>query len=241
MPADDDPGEVTEEAASPRGRVRRLLRAVTKSLGPFGTTLVAVATGAVALIYTVAPELKPDPRDTLAAEVEVVAVERVVSRDEWRNRVAAGDRDRYFALLRADNRATDFPVDDKCGIGTLLGHIVSVATEAKGYKRRELSLKAAIVDARTQRLIPGEYDELLAQFPIDAPTAKSVQRIFLQDVSTRAKRIVVRVEISDPEGNLLGVADSKPFAPISHREAISVAEDLECRPPDGDGTKSSQR
>ena len=224
---------MTEPAPSLGRRLATHLRAVPKRLGPFGTTLVAIATGAVALVYTVAPELRPDPRDTLAAEVEIVAVERVISRDEWRNRVAVGDRAKYLKILREDNLATGFPAGDPCGIGTLLGHMVSVATEAKGYKRRELILKAAVFDARTQRIIPGEYDELLARFPIDAPTAKSVQRVFMQDVGGQAKRILIRVEISDPEGNLLGVADSKPFAPVSQKEARSAAEDLRCQAPKG--------
>lgn len=66
--------------------------------------------------------------------------------------------------------------------------------------------------------------------PIDAPTARSLQRLHLIAGEERG-RIYVRVELFDSDANLLGVADSKVFRALSEQEL--AADPPPCGPPDG--------
>lgn len=125
-----EPGYEGPERRSRASRWRRSLAAAAKSL----PGIVALVTGAAALIYALAPGLRPDPRNTLRGTVEIV-----------------GSSTRCSATSDGSGSriSTGFPAGDPCGIGQANGYLVSVATEATGHKRRELFLRAAVLDART--------------------------------------------------------------------------------------------
>jgi hypothetical protein len=217
-PDDQDP------PVAPR---RRGFRGVARAFAREGAAAtVALATGLAALVFTLFPGLKPFTPTNLRAEVHVDAIERAVTRDQWRWRIAQGDRRRYDALLAQDRELAAFK--DSCGGGTDAGFIAYVRTEAEGYKRRALKLRAALYDAKSKRRVEGvqEVHSILATLPIDAPTAMSVQRVWLFEPRA-AKRYYVRAEIYDQHDNLLGFADGKAFAPLSDDEVRALPG--ECR------------
>jgi hypothetical protein len=222
-----EPDAELAEAPPGRGVKRRLTTAAKAFVGPAPASLVALVGGFVALLYTVSPSLKPDPRDTVAVTAKVLSIERVVTRDDWRRRVSKSDA-AYRALVRRDNKATGFPLDDPCGNGGSVGFIANVETEAIGFKRRELTVRGTLIDARTSRRIAAP-NPVLAQFPIDSPTAKSVARVFVFDPGRpEDERFLIRVEVLDGEDNVIGLADSKPFKSVSPDEYETV--ETECVP-----------
>jgi hypothetical protein len=186
---------------------------------------VALATGIAALVFTLFPGLKPFTPTDLRAQVHIDAIERAVTRDQWRWRIAQGDRRRRDALLAQDRELAAFK--DSCGGGTDPGFIAYVRTEADGYKRRQLKLRAALYDAGSKRRVEGveEVHAVLAALPIDAPAVVSVQRVWLFEPRA-ARRYFVRAEIYDQHDTLLGFADSAAFAPLRDQE-IRVLPD--CR------------
>jgi hypothetical protein len=183
-------------------------------------TIVALATGITALLFTLFPGLKPFTPTKLSAELWIQAVDRAVTRDQWRWEVAQGDPRRHAELVAQDREVSEFK--DGCGGGTDPGYVVYVRSEADGYKRRELKLRASLYDARTMRVardVSGGHD-VLAAVPIDAPTVISVQRIWVYDPRVLSERgsYIVRVELYDKNDNLLAFTDSKPVAELSAHE-----------------------
>ena len=222
-----EPDAEPAEAAPATGVRRRLSTAARAFVGPAPASLLALIGGFVALLYTVSPSLRPDPRDTVAVTAEVLSIERVVTRDDWRHRVSKSKAG-YRALLRRDNKATGFPLDDPCGNGGSVGFIANVETEAIGFKRRELTVRGTLIDARSARRIIAP-NPVLAQFPIDSPTAKSVARVFVFDPGRpKSERFLIRVEVLDGDGNVIGLADSEAFRSVSPEEYRTV--ETECVP-----------
>jgi len=218
----------------PRSSVGRL-RALVKGFFAKGPgALVAFITGVVALLFTLFPGLKPFSPTTLGAAVKVVGVERAISRDDWRRRVAVGDPERYRQLVLADNTAKKTKPGDPCAEGTLLGVLLYVKTHAEGYKRKQLTLRAVLYDARSgARLELADQYDPLARVPIDVPTKDSVQLLWLWSPSRPEQRgeMFARVEIYDPNEQLLDVANSGRFKALSEGESERLDERLNKRLP----------
>jgi hypothetical protein len=211
------------------------LRALVKAFFAKGPgALVAFITGVVALLFTLFPGIKPFSPTTLGAAVKVVGVERAISRDDWRRRVAVGDRERYRQLVLADNAAKKTKPGDPCAEGTLLGVLLYVKTHAEGYKRKQLTLRAVLYDASTgARLELADQYDPLARVPIDVPTKDSVQLLWLWSPSRPEQRgeMFARVEIYDPNEQLLDVANSGRFKALSEGESERLDERLNARLP----------
>jgi hypothetical protein len=206
---------MAEASSSPvkRRRVAALQRFLSEGLG----ALVALVAAFVSLFFTLFPDLKPFAAETKSAAIEVRLVERGVTRDQWRWRVAVGRRDVHDRLA-ADDRAHS-PFHTKCAGGGDLGFIVYAATKAEGFKRKQLRVRAALYNAHTgQQAIDHERaNRVIAQVPIDAPTVSSVQVIWLYDPGG-PPRYYARVEIYDPGDHLLAFDSSIPFRALSEKE-----------------------
>jgi len=199
-------------------------------------TLVALAAGAIAVFFTLFPDLKPFSATTQSAELRVVAVERGVTRDEWRWRVALGDRARHDRLVREDRHAARRAADEPCHVlGEQPGYSVYVRTSARGFKRRDLTVRATLYEYPSRRQIrflntEGAMYRALARVPIAAPTAGSVQEIWVHDPGLEPRRrYFVRVALYDPGDHMLDVADSAHFWQSTSEQLADVA--ARCRPP----------
>jgi hypothetical protein len=186
------------------------------------TAYVALAAGASALYFTYHPDQRPFAPTDLRADVHVDAVERGVTLDQWRWRVSAGDNDKHAGLLADDPAEQEF--HDGCGLGAEAGYLLYIRIDAKGFKRRSLSIRAALYDARRRYRIPvaDKYAQL-AKVPVDAPTAESVAEIWLWDPG-QPRRLFARIELYAPHDQLIGFADSKPFAVLTERELQALPQ-----------------
>jgi hypothetical protein len=181
---------------------------------------VALIAGVVSLLFTLFPDLKPFTPTDLSANLRVRAVERGVTRDQWRWREAFDDPGRHAQLVHEDQARLH--LTDSCAGGAAPGYVVYVETHASGFKRRELTLRAQLYDAHSQRTVPVVGDSaVLARVPVDAPTAASVQQLWLLDPGV-GRDYFARVEIYDPGGHLLDFADSRRFRRLTQREVTGL-------------------
>jgi hypothetical protein len=185
----------------------------------------------VALLFTLFPSLKPCSPSTLSATARVVAVERAVTRDQWRWRTALGSVEVYRHLVRNDKAALRRPQNEPCSLlGTAPGRTVYTAIEVHGFKNRNLSMRAAIYDYRSGKRLPEreEFRGLTAiAVQVDVPTASSVQATWVAEPEEigAGTKYFARAELYDPKGNLLAIADSKPFSPLSAHEYVALPRD----------------
>ncbi len=181
------------------------------------TALVALASAGVGLIFDVKPDLRPDPRTTLSADISVFGVERNVAREDWLRRVTRSER--AYGARRAAIVAENFEAGYKptpaemADVLATEGQLAYVQTKIAGFKRRALTLRWSVYNARTQRrLKDGERmsnatgAELVGQAPSDA----SVSLVWIPMVVARGE-YYARFELVDPSGVMLAVADSQQF------------------------------
>jgi hypothetical protein len=191
------------------------------------TALVALAASATALYFTYYPDRRPFVPTDLRAHTRVEAIERGVTLDQWRWRVTVGNTAEHAKLVNDDPATKLF--HDRCGLGTQAGYLLYVDTDAKGFKKHSLSIRAALYDLHSRhRIAIAEKYAQLARVPIDAPTAESVSEIWLWDPG-KAGPLFARVELYAPSDQLIGIADSKPFKALSERELEGLPS--ACIPP----------
>lgn len=156
-------------------------------------TLVALISAAVALVFTLWPGLRPDPRSNREAEVAIFAVERGVS---------------YGAYLKRTQREPDPRIDP-----TLRGELVYVDARVQGFKRQTVQLRwsAYHADTRTRYQAPALGDVRDSERTQETPTDSFVQPIWVFPVHCADRHFFVRVELADSDGLILAVADSKAF------------------------------
>ena len=116
--------------------------------------LVALAAGIVALLFTLFPDVKPFTATELSAHLDPITVERGVTRDQWRWRVAVGNKQRHDELVEEDIAALGAPGDPCAILGDAQGFVVFVSIRAKGFKKRELTLRAALYSKGRRRRVP---------------------------------------------------------------------------------------
>ena len=158
--------------------------------------LVALATSIVSLLFTVAPALKPDPRDRVGADVSVFAVERNVTIGEWIARAFSGP-EREVLRKRYPDRAA-------------LGELLYVRTSVDGHKHRRVTLRVSVVDSDTERRVPPQEIDAppIAPVALSSPSERSVRAVWVPDLSHEPTGLFFRVELWDEHG-MLAIADSR--------------------------------
>jgi hypothetical protein len=195
---------LTTGAEAPRPRTSRAAGLVSAL-----TVLIALGSSLVALGFSLWPTLKPDPGTELGAAVEVLAVERYVTEDEWLRRMSASADD--FAVRRAervrDGRRTDVP-----------GELAYVRVSVRGFKGDKLRLRWAVYDypAQEPRDVTSWTDVEDTEIEFDAPRDDMVVEQWLGPVPA-PRRYFVRFAVRTGAGALLDIADSKPFVGLEAR------------------------
>ncbi len=217
---------MTKTAPRPTGPKQRFARGPEEPKPPrkwgpgtiaLATALLALASAGLGLVFDVKPDLRPDPRTTSSADISVFSVERNVSTDNWLRRVTRSER--AYRTKRDAIVAANFEGDTKptpAEIADVLateGQLAYVQTKIAGFKRRSLTLRWSVYNARTlRRLEDGERmanatgAELVGQAPTDA----SVSLVWIPMVVARGEYFA-RFELVDPSGVMLAVADSQKF------------------------------
>jgi hypothetical protein len=157
---------------------------------------VALASSAVALAFTLWPELKPDPRASLAANLKALAVERDVALRD------------YFRQIRRDASGLDV-----AELRTR-GAVVYLQIGIEGRKHRDLVLRQHVYRAATRRRVPGEPDVADAFFRADTPNDRWVHPVFIPGPFRRYD-VFVRLELYD--GSVLLAFADTPAIPSQTR------------------------
>jgi hypothetical protein len=185
------PPPATDLVGTPGARQRRL---VTQA-NVVATAVLALATGAVALLFQLAPWLKPDPRDRVGADVSIFALEPRVALGDWIERAFPPDEQAELARQYPDRSAP--------------GEMLYVRTAVDGHKHRDVSIRYAIYHAANHtRVDPQSVDAPpLRPFDLSSPSERSVQALWVPDLSYEPDALFIRVELWDDEG-MLAIADS---------------------------------
>jgi hypothetical protein len=177
------------------------------------TAMVALAASVVALTFDLWPGLKPDPREKFRADVTVFAVDRGVTLDEYLHRTTFSRAD-YRQARAKQLHAAGVPTGDPSARGLLIlsGEVVYVASTVEGFKRRSVTLRWSLYNARTRMRLSGSSFSGVsaAKVDLEAPTDRTLQEIWLPPPPGRGPYFV-RVALYDRRDVLLAVADSRPF------------------------------
>lgn len=199
-----DPGR------SRSGRGRRSPWAVLRMAGPGSIALVALASSAIALAFTLFPRLAPDPGTTYRAKVAVFAIEPGVTFGAYLHRIAFS-RSRYRE--RRDELLQGEPRSSVAAALRLPGDLAYVASTVEGFKHGSVSLRWSLYEARSGRRVHGESfaDVPAARLDLDAPTDRTMQLVWIPSPPPGRGPYFVRVGLYDQNDTPLDIADSRCF------------------------------
>lgn len=156
------------------------------------------------MVFDLWPELRPDPRSELGSDASVVAVERNVTRDEYLRRRYPSPSDyqrrRREEIAQAQGQVAGLRIH---------GELAYVRVKLHGYKGSRVVVRWSIYDARRQTRITQAKSE--SRWTGDAPTDRFIDEIWLEPAFGSHRRYFVRIEVREPHGVLLAMADSEPF------------------------------
>jgi hypothetical protein len=178
-------------------------------LGVLGWTIlvaaVAFASSAVALVFTLWPGLKPDPRTHLGAEISVFAVDPNVTYGEWLTTRSSFSESEAQSRLNEAKRQTP-------GLLKVGGEVAYVRTQVEGFKRRSVAMRASIYESGSHSRVDGVSNIEVATQHLDAPSDQVVVPVWLPCPPESGRKYYVRIELYHRGDNvLLAVADSKTF------------------------------
>jgi hypothetical protein len=185
--------EATQE--KPPRRLRKLIGSTWSLAG----TGVALATGAVALAFTLWPALTPDPRTMLSASVIVEAVEPGVTLGSYLAR---------YEPAQLKGRLTE----PQTTANRQPGDIVFLHVQVQGRKHGTLTLDTFTYDWATKRATsPDETPVGGRGFKPDTPDDQWIAPVWVADPQL-GEPFFVRLSILD-RGVLLAFADTKRISP----------------------------
>lgn len=160
--------------------------------------VVALAGSTSSLLFVFLPELKPDPRDSVLAQLTVFAIDPNVTLAQYLNQAYGGDRSAPSRL-----RPTQQQLSTR-------GDVVYVRTLVDGFKHRHVTLRASVYNAGTQHRYPPPSGRspfrAALTVNLDTPSTSTIQLFFILPL-TDARPSFVRVEMYDGT-RMLAVADS---------------------------------
>lgn len=182
----------------PQDEKRRVGR-FGKSAWALLVALVALAGTVSTLVFTFLPELKPDPRDSVLAQLTVFAVDPTVTLGAYLQEAYGSDA-AAPKVLRESGQLS-FP-----------GDVVFVRALVDGFKHRHVRLVAKIYSARTQRVVPQLLPQNTADYAertvsLDTPSTSTIQLLFIPSLQDEPPTFV-RVEMYDGT-RMLAVTDSR--------------------------------
>jgi hypothetical protein len=154
---------------------------------------VAVAASAVALAFSAWPALRPDPREALAARLDVEIIEPAVTFGEYLRRTGHS----VAAASAADLRAR--------------GYIVYLRVRIVGRKHGDLKLDQVLYRASTGRRISDQGPTQDAYFRPDTPNDEWIYQVFVLNPPYDFP-VFVRLELFDGD-SLMAFADTRVVRP----------------------------
>jgi hypothetical protein len=192
-PAPRTPGTNGHDAQTAETGSGRIRSALSRTHVVIAAVAGLVSVG-VSLLFQLAPGLKPDPRDNVGADVAVVAVEPGVRVRDWIERGFRGDT--RNEMMRRFGDQLEFG-----------GELIYVRVAVDGHKHEDVGLRYTLYSARTHRRLPDAINfEPYSRIPIDAPSERSVQMLFVPELKWEPD-LFIRAELTDEDG-VLAVADS---------------------------------
>ena len=194
---DTTPRARTEPTRRPEGRPRLRWGGVFTTV----CAVVALLASTVGLFWDFLPQFRPDPLDTVGADVAVIAVRPGVRLVDWL-RLAHG----------ADvSREADAIFGRRPSLSELRqpGEMIYVRTQVDGHQHKNVSLQYALYDGATDTPVPLPLPpdlEKVQHVRLDAPSQRSVQMLWTPDLSDE-EGAYLRVELRSEHG-LLAIADS---------------------------------
>ena len=187
------PESTNGHGAREPGRGARVRSAFSRTHVVIAAIAGLVSVG-VTLLFQLAPELRPDPRDTVGADVSIVAVEPGVSVRDWIARSFQGEeRD---AQMRRFAEQLDFP-----------GELIYVRVAVDGHKHKDVGLSYALYGAESQRRLPDRLNfSPFSKIRVEAPSERSIQYLFVPDLRFE-RDLFIRAQLTDSDG-VLAVGDS---------------------------------
>lgn len=187
------------------GRVGGASRAFVLAAAGLLGAMVALVASSSDLVYKVRPDLKPDPRERIGAELKILAVEPKMRLNVWL--AEAHPRDTKAQLERIFGG--HLPQSTEL---TQEGEIVYVLTKVDGFKHRAVKLRVRLYNARKQRRTPKDFQRVFREtssVAIDAPSRSSVQLLFIPDLTDEPTARFLRVRLVDSSsGEVLALTDS---------------------------------
>ncbi|MEN0015027.1 MAG: hypothetical protein AAGC46_16790 [Solirubrobacteraceae bacterium] len=163
------------------------------TVAAFGA-VIAVATAALGLAYSLSPSLKPDPGTSVSAELRVMTVEPDARYGDWVARLPAAQR----------RDAAGIPKE----VLDARGFIVYLQVQVDGRKRHEIEMTQGLysVRSRAQLVAP----ENVLGFTSDTPSDRWVATAFVHDPGF-GEKVFGRYELLD-HGVILAFADTTALA-----------------------------
>ncbi|MCW2999152.1 MAG: hypothetical protein JWN65_2701 [Solirubrobacterales bacterium] len=194
-----EPAASAPEAAPPTldrspAKDKRRWRLSTAALA----AIIALGSSVVGLLFTLAPSLKPDPGNSINAEMKVLTVDPNVTYHQLLHRFPNAK------ALRKSPYATDPDIKDTPGVIAYTGITVD------GRKRHDLQLRTSVYVAKTHRRV-GDASNIDADFKSDTPSDHWVATPWAADPGLH-KPYFVRVELWDRDV-MLAYVDTRRLQP----------------------------
>jgi hypothetical protein len=178
---------------------------------------VALLTSVATLLFTVRPELAPDPRIRIGASVGSATIDTDVTRAQFFAAVEPDDLDHRHELEdqflagvvnAANPTARQIEVARSEGALHQRGSIVYVDAAGQGLKHQRVTLYWFVYDASTRRRTYGGGAGIVR---LEAPDDQFVLPTFVDTPINCRMRIFVRLELRDEHRTLLAIGSTKPF------------------------------
>jgi hypothetical protein len=195
--------------------VKRIASQAAAAVG-FLTVLLGLLASFVGVWWDFHPESRPDPRQTVSAELAFYTTETRVALDDYLRRVAMDGK--HYVPLRASyltSAGLDPGRPREPGQRSYLrsrGTVFYIRADIQGFKGRELDLRWSIYRAGTRRRVPDaglQNQRAGSILDLEAPTTRQIAQLWVTDLPGRGPYFM-RLELFDGRTSL-AVADSAPF------------------------------